>query len=309
MSNIPIVFIHKGYQDYLKIALTQAKSFNKFAELILIGDESNARLNKICKHYNYEKYSQESYRFEKYFLHYSTTNTYEYEFFCVKRWFILLSFMKAQKLQWVFVADTDVLIYCSINSFFSKYIKGSGFNSAFCIPEQKHSKLRWVASGHTAFISIEFLSEFCNYVYDIYKFRFEILTPKIDYHKEKNIPGGITDMTFFYLYNHEISNNTLNLLSNLNGFIFNKNVGMGTTENEIGIDAIKWKRKLPDILNKPYTKNTKGDQIFYGTLHMHGGSKYFMEKFYSGYWFKETYKRKIVKVFNMINFRKKSKLS
>jgi hypothetical protein len=279
MSEIPIVFIHTGYQEYLKIALWQAKSFNPTTEIILIGDESNLRLNKICKHFYCEEFSAEAIPFENHFVHFST-NSYAYEIFCIKRWFLLLTFMKSKNLKWVFAADTDVLIYSSIKSFFNENIKSKDFEAAFCIPKQEYCEMRWVASPHTSFISITFLIKFCNYILDIYKTNLNVLMPKIENHKKESMPGGINDMTFFYLYFYNLDQNVLNLLIQRNNKIFNINVGMKSNKNEIGFDSISWKKKI-FFKKRPYFKNSEGQQVFFETLHMHGGSKNLMGKFYT----------------------------
>lgn len=298
MNKIPIVFIHKGFQEYVRVALHQAKSYNLSTDIILIGDEDNSHLSKICKHYTCEEFENETKKFDLCFKHFSTTNSFAYEYFCLQRWFILLEFMKVKKLNWVFSADTDVLIYGSVNVFFNRHLKSNNYEAAFCIPNQLYSELKWVASGHTCFISQDFLEKFCSFILNIYESNINILTPKIDYHIKKNNAGGISDMTFFYLYYYQFNKNILNLLENFGGKIYNSNVGIGNN-NEISIDKIFWKRNLY-FQKKPCYNNLSKGVIIYESLHLHGGSKFYIKKFYSGFWFGYNYKKKFNNLMNKV---------
>lgn len=111
--SLPIVFIHKGYSDYMEYSLRQAKYSNPDSELILLGDEANDRFDFIT-HVNMKNYSSSANDFAKFYKHYST-NPYHYELFCIQRWFILNEYMNEKNIDKCFVCDTDVMIYSNID--------------------------------------------------------------------------------------------------------------------------------------------------------------------------------------------------
>lgn len=296
---IPIVFIHTGFQEYIVTAIKQAKSYNDARDVILIGDDSNDKLKNIVKHYHLEKYSCSAEELGKHFKNFST-NSFDYEFFCFKRWFILLDFMRERQMEWVFAADTDVMIYADVNSFFSRFIETTGHQAAFCFPQQQHDDMRWVASAHTSYISYSFLKNFCQFVLEVYKSNIEVLLPKIKHHQENEITGGVNDMTFFYLYLREINGRYVNLLENIGGRIFNVNVGINTTEHEIGIDTIKWHKNMITGKKEPCSIAASCSMVYFDTLHLHGGSKFYMQRYYTGYWDREIIKREVKRLLKRI---------
>ena len=102
---LPVVIINTGNPHYLKTVITQAKFFGN--KTILIGDASNAPLGD---HVDMNQYANQAVEFQRYYVH-LTTNGYQYELFCLQRWFILLEFMKAQGLDKCLHLDSDVLLF------------------------------------------------------------------------------------------------------------------------------------------------------------------------------------------------------
>jgi hypothetical protein len=68
-DNLPIIFIHKGNNDYLPYTLTCAKLFNPDTRVILLGDETNEQYRALgIEHYPYASYvGEESRLFDKVF--------------------------------------------------------------------------------------------------------------------------------------------------------------------------------------------------------------------------------------------------
>jgi hypothetical protein len=58
-----------------------------------------------------------------------------------------------------------------------------------------------VGSIHSSLLNTEFCSKFIQLCFDVYenKTKFHLVEPKIRWHRENRIPGGICDMTFYYL--------------------------------------------------------------------------------------------------------------
>ena len=131
MRQLPIVFINYSNSDFLKLAILQARHFNPDCDIILLGDESNRDLKGICTHLLYKNFTDSSKKLESLYQHFST-NSYEIELFCIKRWFILFEYMKANELEWVFTADSDVLLYSSINNYFNENFQLYRFCISFC---------------------------------------------------------------------------------------------------------------------------------------------------------------------------------
>ena len=99
MESYPIIVLHKGSSDYLKICLAQAKFSNPNSRIILLGDETNETLAKQvgAEHYLICNYFSKALEFEKIYKHYST-NSYNFELFCFQRWFVVDEFINSEGL-------------------------------------------------------------------------------------------------------------------------------------------------------------------------------------------------------------------
>ena len=280
-KSIPIIFLHFGYADYLEIALCQAKSFNPGSDIILLGDESNKKLNKYCFHYNYNEFSEGIKDLERIYQHHNS-NSFEYEFFCFKRWFIIRNFLKSKNIEWACTADSDVLLYASVHDYFSKNIASQNFEAGYCVFEQQYDEFRWVASGGIAFVSMKFLDKFCNYIMYTYESRCENVLEKLAYHKKSKVPGGIADMSLLYLYYYFNNSMILNLLIPIKGEVFNNGVYFSNNNYEAILN--KFYSYAPILKNgkKMYYLNDKNEKIYLLCLHFQGGFKSQMLQFYTG---------------------------
>lgn len=282
VKNIPIVFVHFGNDEYLNIVLHQAKSSNKNTQIILLGDESNHKLNKLCSYYLYNHFEEGIDELEKNYVHLSS-NGYQYEFFCIKRWFIIRNYMKENNIEWVFTADSDVLLYEPVQNYFDENLHQGKCEAAYCIIDQKFDEFFWVASGGIAFVSLNFLDKFCNYINETYKFNIQILSAKMEYHRKAKILGGIADMTFFYLYYYYKDRNILNLVIPIKEKVFNNGINLKNNiyyaelENPLYCYVIFFSKGKPFFINQSHQK------IFFQSLHFQGGFKNDILKFYRGY--------------------------
>ena len=110
MKNIPVIFIHQGYQSYLDFTVQQASKNNK---VFFIGTQEPPKNDNVSffNLQNYNKYIQQfAYIYEN-----LSTNSHNYELFCFLRWFILKEFMEEQNLDTIFYVDSDVMLYVDIN--------------------------------------------------------------------------------------------------------------------------------------------------------------------------------------------------
>ena len=159
MESYPIIVLHKGSSDYLKICLAQAKFSNPNSRIILLGDETNETLAKQvgAEHYLICNYFSKALEFEKIYKHYST-NSYNFELFCFQRWFVVDEFINSEGLDRFLHIDSDVLLYAD----FSKELEFIDFINNYDLTYSH-------ASAHTSFFnSRRALCEFCNFIFEIF---------------------------------------------------------------------------------------------------------------------------------------------
>ena len=195
ISGINCVLVHKGYKPYLKYNLEITSKNNK---IFLIGDKSLERLQNISKNITFidiSKYenSENIIEYKKHFTNYST-NSFEFEWFCFARVFIIQSFIKENNLENIFYIDSDNVLLEDINN-----LNFTNTN-AFMIPHHQET-FRMSASIHSSLLNSEFCDQFEKLYYDLYvsKEKFNLIEGKIDYHQKNNVSGGICDMTLYYL--------------------------------------------------------------------------------------------------------------
>ncbi|MEI6191057.1 MAG: hypothetical protein WCP24_01645 [bacterium] len=271
MLNEPvnIIFIHRGKADYLTVALKCARGSNPEANIFLISDNANDKIDGII-YKDINNYFNSAKQFAKNYEHLST-NTYEFELFCIERWFILRDFTKTNKLERYFHADSDVLIFSDLAVEWPKFS-----NFSFTLSEN--------TCGHNSFWNNrEALDNFCNFIENIYnKKDLDGYNKTLDFWNDYKLtkkPGGICDMTLFYFYQKKhptiigetaqiIDGSTYdhNFSSNIQGGVSYKNI--------LGIKKIIWKNNLP------YVKNSSGILVRLNTLHLQGWAKKFSSKFY-----------------------------
>ena len=159
MESYPIIVLHKGSSDYLKICLAQAKFSNPNSRIILLGDETNETLAKQAgaEHYLICNYFSKAHEFEKIYKHYST-NSYDFELFCFQRWFVIEEFVNSEGIDRFLHIDSDVLLYAD----FSKELEFIDFINNYDLTYSH-------VSAHTSFFnSRRALCEFCNFIFEIF---------------------------------------------------------------------------------------------------------------------------------------------
>ncbi|MCC8192286.1 MAG: hypothetical protein LIO41_04525 [Ruminococcus sp.] len=155
----PVIFIHTGDSWYLKYSIKQAEKFN--SQVILIGDERNKKYARYWE--NIELFSSELYkRFEKAYTHMST-NAYQFELMCFKRYFIAYAYMQQNNLSNIWLADSDCLIYEDLSSL-NMYDYDVAFSSC-----KNQDNYRWSASPHCSYWSIEALKKYIDFLFCTYE--------------------------------------------------------------------------------------------------------------------------------------------
>ena len=146
-SNIPVIFVHRGFSDYLEHSLWQARQYNE--EVILIGDATNDCFDFV-HHFDMSDYFSEADRFAHRYVHLSS-NELLYELFCIQRWYVIKEFVDRHQIERFFYCDSDVMVYCDV----SQELDGIDADVALTDIEGY--------SGHNSFWSRGALKLFCDF--------------------------------------------------------------------------------------------------------------------------------------------------
>ena len=182
--SLPIVVIHKQKSNYLSYCLLQARRSNPDSRLILIGDDQNDR-NANADHYMLADYQRGANQLASVYEHLSLS-PFQFELFCMQRWFILKEFMATNEINSIFYQDTDVMLYGNVSAEQRKF---AHYGLAFA-----------GASGHSVFInSLDALREFCAFILLYYTNPSLLngLRGIFENYKKCHRSGGISDMMFF----------------------------------------------------------------------------------------------------------------
>lgn len=116
-ESIPVIIIHSNDANHLGDVLWQAKQYNE--RVILLGDDKNkhrcmdAEGNLNAEYHPIANYNKASSYFSTIYKH-MTHLSYDFEFSCFARWFILEEFMRLNDIPIAFYCDSDVMLYCNI---------------------------------------------------------------------------------------------------------------------------------------------------------------------------------------------------
>ncbi|GHT75665.1 hypothetical protein AGMMS50262_11660 [Bacteroidia bacterium] len=253
MKSIPIIFVHKGNQFFLKHSLEQARIFNSDSDIYLIGDETNKNFKGI-QHYLISDFFESAHQFSLNYKHLSS-NLYDYELFCFQRWFIIKDFIEKRDITHFLYLDSDVLIYCHVDTVFNNYLD---YDFTICDKQ----------APCTTLFNKKSIRNFCDFVNTLFseELYLDILTKR---HAEGSV---ISDMTAFELYPQYQPAKVKELTEIHHGACFDDNINIaGIYESEAGRKKIYW------IENKPYTKRIENQQlILFYSLHFQGKAKHIM---------------------------------
>ncbi len=281
----PIIIAHHGNPHYLRYTLEQAKHYNN--DVILLGDKKNAVLGNIVEHHLLDDFStSEGLSYFRNLYKHMSTNNYQFEKFCLKRWFQILEFIESNSIKSFFYIDSDVLLYSNISNVLEKVI--GDYKAAYNIYIQQYEDYRWTASAHTSFWKTEFLRGFCSFVNDSYENGINELEKKWDWHNEQGINGGICDMSLLYLFYLKNKNSIYNLLPvsrDIICFDYNINGSLNYKQDEYQTIKSPLGTIMKDIKirgEKAYCYNLLNDSdVQFANIHFGGIAKYFCHKFFT----------------------------
>lgn len=288
----PIVIIHKNIREYFKICIEQAHFSSPKSRIIVLGNTpSLAQEFDYIEYYNIDEYFNLAKDFEKHYKHFSC-NDYEYELFCIQRWFILYEFMSRNNIEHVLHIDSDVLLYTDFSKE-EEYIK--------LVQQHDYTFFDIVGSMHTSFInSKEIIKKFLDFTIELYH-NPEFLTKASELNTSgksfsiQNISSAtinfppVSDMTLWLLFSHSKGVKALDTLNPINDTLINLNIeDLNPLYTHFAIEDKELLFVFFDEKNTPWTIDKKSKKFLkMYTLHFQGSNKKGLMKKYSTYNLKE----------------------
>jgi len=279
---IPVVIFHVGGNQPYFVNCVNVSSQNNI--VYLVGDDSNQHTfknnNKVRFFHINDLSSPDTEKFKQCFVNYSGNN-HNYEMYCFLRVFYMKILLEKTDIPWMFHTDSDCVILEDVNTIFSQ-----PFRTAYSI-QNMENKYHMVGSIHNSLIDIDFCNKFIQLCFDIYdnRSKFHLIDEKIQWHRNTRTPGGICDMTLYYLlYSQHLIDNIVDLNEPFTivgeDCIFDHNIsdaygykGKNTYEKQNGIKVLF---KQP---NGYYFKTTDGRLIKTISIHFQGNAKRLLENF------------------------------
>jgi len=235
--------------------------------VLLIGDKNNC---DYCRNWFYFD-TYRSVKFENFRRSYRhmSSNSELFELTCFQRYFYLYEFMKREGLKCAVMADSDLLIFCDLDSYFKRYNCGCAFSIS-----RRQEPYIWAACPQCCYWTLECLCEFIEYLCSFYDTDIKILQEKYTYAKTQNKKGGICDMTALYLWGRE-RKDILNLSIEREHMVFDHSLQSRSNyfSDEFRFCKLLKMKRLYYIENIPYFKTTDGKLIKAATIHCQGSSK------------------------------------
>jgi len=261
-QNLPIVFIHIDDSEYLKYTLAQARLSNPAAVIYLIGDLFNDNYDFV-EHHNIKNYSSEAELFSKLYKHHST-NSYDGELFCFRRWFILKEFMKHNNIQQCLYLDSDVLLFADIQQEDLKY-RDCAFTLSF-----------GCGQGFNIIHNSGILNEFCDFI--VKCFISQSFYNGLVEASDRQFHKCLSDMVVFYEYQKRTKYKIgdISLIIDKTKHDANINLSEGF-ETEGGVKKVIWTD------GTPYCREIASDSLIrFNSLHFQGKSKHLIKKHFRG---------------------------
>lgn len=272
----PIFFINTdmggGENYWLKYVLKQAKFFNPESEVILIANKNIDKAENIS-YYCLKDYASMANKFKKIYIHLSS-NDYNYEFFCIMRWFILNEFIIKNNINTpFFYFDSDVLLLSSVKNIMKD----------FSLISYDYTCTQ--SGGPQYFRNKNIINNFCNLINSYYLDSSKISGLKNFYSNIKKLgkKGGVNDMYFLGEF-RKISTNYRDLYIENKAKIFDSNIHSVSNYKYIYYYSHGNIHKIKKVtINKKgiyfYNVKTKRYIKSYG-LHFQGVSKIYIPYFY-----------------------------
>jgi hypothetical protein len=108
-QEVPVLFFQAGDAKHLPYTFWQARHWAGNSPLILLGDEANRHYRGL-EHVPIRDFASSVSRLRDSYVHMSS-NTAEFELFCLSRWLVIEEFARRQGLREFLYLDSDVLLF------------------------------------------------------------------------------------------------------------------------------------------------------------------------------------------------------
>lgn len=263
--SIPIVIVHTGNPDYLQSVITHASKYSK--TVVLLGDESNQSIKNALHISLSALKTNELSIFERSFVNYSTCNS-KFERFCFSRIFYIREWMRRNKITAVVHLDSDCLILRNVDELFNGQL-------ALLYNHKDAGLGKMSGSIAISCLTAQFMDNFIELCNDIYvtKIKLELIQEKINYHRSSKSPGGVCDMTLYYILAQSLNpRNLLDIQDDGSSYDDNINDSLGFN----GQDTFVLNRRMKIIKvvdGKVVALCRDGREIRLNNLHYQGNSK------------------------------------
>jgi hypothetical protein len=158
LSEIPVVFVHTGYAEYVKYALLQARQFNKHVILITDTIKNLDGVGVDIEFHDIKNYDANVATFTAPYVSEATQDLLLYS---IQRWFILYEFMKKNELNIIFHCDTDVLLYADVTQQVAKFFP---FDLVLTHDTALHYLTCRQYAGSSAYCTLSAVKSVCDYI-------------------------------------------------------------------------------------------------------------------------------------------------
>lgn len=266
---IPVILIHKGYQEYLNYSINQSLKNNR---VFLIGDTPIKNTDSKFTFIQHDGLLDGVQDFSKIYVHMNTTPP-DYELFCYTRWFMIRNFMHLHNFEVVFYIDSDVLFFENAGEEWSKF-------------RQYDMTLLHRTAGISSFVTKRGIDNFCDMLTEIYSKKDEYHFNKIASHfkirQDFKLPGGVCDMTLleYFHYHAEFGGGPGRIgemMTIIDGSTYDHNINAKDQDFDFkhGVKSVKIINHKPYVFNKKIKKD-----IRFNSLHFQGSAKNKMGNIY-----------------------------
>ncbi len=285
-EKLPIVFLHKGYQNYLYYTMRQARLYNPDAPIYLFGDQANNKFDFLT-HVDVTPYERAAYPFEKDYKHLSR-QSYQFEMYCLKRYFILREIMRQFPFERFYLCDSDLMFYSNVQEEYERLHMGDYKAVLYVHP---HPQMEEVLM-HNSVWTREVMEKFCDFLLEMYApENFPQLEENYRYKQEIGHPSPfISDMYLLYLFYAKYKDTIpmLDLSPIRDGATYDYNIGEWPwldRENTYELNEREFYgvKRLDIDGGKVYCYNKKlGYRIQFKNIHFAGFNKMLVHRYYQG---------------------------
>lgn len=273
-KGMPIFYFHKGSSYYLQYTINQTKKYNPDSEIIFLGDDSNEYVKDWgVTHVKYHEYFDMAQMMADSYVHLNN-NSPEIELLCMQRWLCCAEYVQKRGIEGPFVLlDSDVLLYCDITEYASKYMGNADMSvcGKYCGPGYVIFK--------DALIAMRLAKGLLSWYIERDKKK-KLYFIRKELEKAGNTSNVINDVKLLELVCKEEKFFLHDMTVIIDSQRFDTHIARDEPCFPVGKKGIK------NIVMKqgvPYSTNVlDGSQIRFLSLHFQGGHKMRMFQFYSG---------------------------